>query len=280
MYRRIGIKNMWKQTTNTGKIGNYVYGLAIPIHGSTYIIKYVGQASSRNINRCFQHEKEAEKYLLGRGTSNVKKVEMINYYASNGNFKIIIFAHMIPDCLLDTMENIYWQLADYGALLFTISQDEVFFENNLTNIANTHNNKPTVGNMVVKPMTVKQIESAYASKIYLKSAYIAQKLGTNSKVLYVLNRPGIQTGGIIGSWPFSNKRLKSIDWIVLVGQNDLIEYVFRIKDINFIQYGKNKGLRVNGLTNHVGKLKPNNGVPCFNVNNKGWNRYGRAFTYL
>ena len=39
---------MWNKKTNTEKIGNYVYELAIPVFGSTYTVKYVGQASSSN----------------------------------------------------------------------------------------------------------------------------------------------------------------------------------------------------------------------------------------
>lgn len=70
---------MWNKKTNTEKIGNYVYGLAIPVFGSTYIVKYVGQASSSNPGKCFQHADEAKKYLKSQTASNVKKVEMINY---------------------------------------------------------------------------------------------------------------------------------------------------------------------------------------------------------
>ena len=280
---------MWKKTTDLSKIGNYVYGLAIPVFGSTYLIKYVGQASSTNINRCFQHEEEAKKYLAGRGTSNVKKVEMINYFTSNGDFKIVILAHQIPQNQLNTMENIYRQMADYGALLFTISQEEIIIEKNLTNIAYTHNNILTSGNMEVKPMTIKQIESAYANKIYLTSTEIAKKLGTTKKVLYVLNRHGIRTGGIIGWWNFGLASLRSIEWIVLVGKNDLIEYVFELKHIKILTTNHNvksgrtvvkKGFNANGLTNHIAKLKPANGDPCFDVNGRGWNRHGNAFTYL
>ena len=137
---------MWNKTTDTSKIGNYVYGLAIPVYGSKYIIKYVGQASSSDIDRCFQHEKEAQKYLASRKASNVKKVEMINYFASNGDFEIVILAHQIPKDQLDTMENIYRQMADYGAMLFTINQDEIVYENNLTNIASTY--APSIPNSV------------------------------------------------------------------------------------------------------------------------------------
>lgn len=279
---------MWKKTTDTGKIGNYVYGLAIPIHGSTYIVKYVGQASSGNIGRCFQHEAEAKKYLTGRGTSNVKKVEMINYFASNGEFVIVILAHQIPKDQLDTMENIYRQMADYGALLFTVNQSKIVFENNLTNIAYTHNNKLTAGTMIVKPMTVKQIDDEYANKIYLTSKDIARKLKTNKSVLYVLNRPG-NKGGYIGWWNFGLANIKSCDWIVFVGNNDMIEYVFRIKDIHFETKNfssksgktvKKKGFKTNGLINYINKLKSTKGDPCFDVDGKGWNRFGKAFTYL
>ena len=270
---------MWKKTTDKEKIGNYVYGLAIPVHGSTYIVKYVGQASNGN-DRCFQHEEEAKKYLAGGGTSNVKKVEMINYYASNGNFKIVILAHKIPTDLLDTMENIYRQMADHGTLLFTISQDEIVFENNLTNIAYTHNNKVKVGEMKVIPMTVMQIENIYANRIYLTSDIIAKKLGTERKVLYALNRPGIRSDDIIGWWRFGKASLASIEWIVLVGNNDMIEYVFYRKDITFIPdvSGDKKGFKTIGLKNHIDKLKQENGDPCFDVGGKGWGRKG--FRYL
>lgn len=280
---------MWKKTTDISKIGNYVYGLAIPVYGSTYIVKYVGQASSGNIERCFQHGEEAKNYLAGRGTSNVKKVEMINYFASNGEFEIVILAHQIPINLLDTMENIYRQMADYGALLFTINQRGMVFENNLTNIAYTHNNKLTAGTMVVKPMTVRQIDVEYANKIYLTSNDIAKKLGTKNKVLYVLNRPGIQDGGYIGWWNFGLANIKASDWIVLVGNNDMIEYVFSIKDIHFETRDfisksgktlKKKGFNTSGLKNHIDLLKPVNGDPCFDVNGKRWNPFGNAFTYL
>lgn len=279
---------MWNKTTDTGKIGNYVYGLAIPLHGSTYIVKYVGQASSGNIERCFQHGEEAKGYLAGRGTSNVKKVEMINYFASNGDFEIIILAHQVPQDQLDTMENIYRQMADYGALLFTINQNEIAFENNLTNIANTHNNKLTVGSMVVKPMTVKQINNEYAQKVYLQSQDIADKLGSKKDILYVLNHPGIQPDGYIGWWRFGQASLDSVDWIVCVGNNDMIEYVFSVNDIRFETRNyksksgnivKKKGFKADELYNHIEKLKPIDGVPCFDVNGKGWNPYGNAFTY-
>lgn len=279
---------MWNKTTDTSKIGNYVYGLAIPVHGSTYIVKYVGQASSGNIERCFQHGEEAKRYLAGRGTSNVKKVEMINYFASNGDFEIIILSHQIPQNQLDTMENIYRQMADYGALLFTINQNEIVFENNLTNIANTHNNKLTVGSMVVKPMTVKQINIEYARKVFLQSQEIADKLGSK-KTLYVLNRPGIQADGYIGWWSFGQASLDSTEWIVLVGNNDLIEYVFSAKDIVFETKDfptnsgktvKKKGFKANGLRNHKEKLTPATGDACFDVNGKGWNPFGKAYTYL
>ncbi len=273
---------MWNKTTDTSKIGNYVYGLAVPVYGSTYIIKYVGQASSGN-NRCFQHREEAKGYLVGRGTSNVKKAEMINYFASNRDLEIVILAHQVPDNQLDTMENIYRQMADYGALLFTINQDEIVYENNLTNIAYTH------GAMVVKPMTVKQINEAYAQKVYLESVDISGMLDTNKKVLYVLNRPGIQADGYIGWWSFGQASLDSIEWIVFVGNNDLIEFVFFAKDIVFEtkvfmndsgKPVKKKGFMANGLTNHIGKLKPINGDACFYVNGKGWNPFGKAYTYL
>lgn len=279
---------MWNKTTDPSKIGNYVYGLAIPVYGSTYIIKYVGQASSGNINRCFQHGEEAKKYLAGQVVSNVKKVEMINYYASNGDFKIIILAHQVPENQLDTMENIYRQMADYGALLYTINNDGVVFENNLTNIAYTHNNKLTVGAMVVKPMTVKQINMEYARKGYLKSDEIADKLGSKKDILYVLNHPGIQVDGYIGWWRFGQKSLNSVDWIVCVGNNDLIEYVFSANDINFETRDcegksgnivKKKGFKADGLINYIDKLKSDNGDPCFDVNGKGWNPFGNAFTY-
>lgn len=275
--RRIIMK--WKETTDTSMIGNYVYGLAIP-NGSTFIIKYVGQASSENINRCFQHEEEAIKYLEGGRTSNEKKVEMINNYAPNGDFKIVILAHKIPTDLLNTMENIYRQMADHGTMLFNICQDEIVFENNLTNIAYTHNDKKTE-DMEVIPMTVKQIECKYANRIYLSSDEIAVKLNTNCKILYVLNRYGIRNDGNIGWWKFNSKRLESIEWIVFVGKNDVIEYVFKRKDITFISNKDGiKGFKAQGLNNYIDKLKPNNGNPCFNVNDKGWNPFGRAFTYL
>lgn len=279
---------MWNKTTDTSKIGNYVYGLAVPVYGSTYIIKYVGQASSGN-NRCFQHREEAKGYLVGRGTSNVKKAEMINYFASNRDLEIVILAHQVPDNQLDTMENIYRQMADYGALLFTINQDEIVYENNLTNIANTHNNKLTVGSMVVKPMTVKQINIKYARKVYLQSQEIADKLGSQKDILYVLNRPGIQADGYIGWWRFGQASLNSIDWIVFVGNNDLIEFVFYAKDIVFEtkvfmndsgKPVKKKGFMAKGLSNHIGKLTPINGDACFDVNGKGWNPFGKAYTYL
>lgn len=273
---------MWEKTTDTSKIGNYVYGLAIPVFGSTYIIKYVGQASLGNIGRCFQHEEEAKKYLAGRGTSNVKKVEMINYYASNGDFEIVILAHQIPEDQLDTMENIYRQMADYGALLFTINQKEIVFENNLTNIAYT------AGTMVVKPMTIKQINEAYARKVYLESKEIATILGSKKDVLYVLNHLGIQADGYIGWWRFGQASLDSVDWIVCVGNDDLIEYVFSANDISFETRDfksksgnivKKKGFKAVGLFNYIGKLKSINGEPCFDVNGKGWNPFGNAFTY-
>ena len=164
-------------------------------------------------------------------------------------------------------------MADYGALLFTIKQDEIVYEHNLTNIAYTH------GTMEVKPMTVKQIDDAYAKKVFLSSKDIAQKLGTNKKVLYVLNRPGIQ-GGYIGWWHFGQRSLDSIEWVVLVGNNDLIQYVFRRSDIQFETRNKKKGFKANGLENHIGKLKPVDGDACFDVNGKGWNPFGNAYTYL
>lgn len=278
---------MWNKTTDTSKIGNYVYGLAIPVYGSTYIIKYVGQASSGNINRCFQHGEEAKKYLAGGGTSNVKKVEMINYFASNRDLEIVILAHRVPDNQLDTMENIYRQMADYGALLFTINQDEIVFEENLTNRASTSNNKLTAGTMVVKPMTVEQINKEYGRKVYLKSEEIADKLGSKKDILYVLNRPGIQNG-YIGWWRFGQASLKSVDWIVCIGNNDLIEYVFSANDISFEtrdcpdksgKIVKKKGFKAAGLHNYIDILKPLDGDPCFDVNGKGWNPYGNAFTY-
>ena len=281
---------MWEKTTDTNNIGNYVYGLAIPVYGSTYIVKYVGQASMGNINRCFQHRDEAIKYLAGRGTSNVKKVEMINYFASNGDFEIVILAHQIPTDQLDTMENIYRQLADYGALLFTINQNEIVFENNLTNIAHTHNNKQIVGNMEVKPKTIKQINNDYPKKNYLESNTIKDKLNTKKKILYVLNRPGIQEDGYIGWWRFGQSSLDSIEWIVLVGNNDLIEYVFYKKDITFETKEsiannsattiKKKGFKAENLKNYIYKLKQDDGTPCFDVNGNGWNRFGQAYTYL
>ena len=222
---------MWKNTTDTSKIGNYVYGLAIPVFGSTYIVKYVGQASSSNITRCFQHAEEAKKYLAGRGSSNVKKVEMINYFNSNEDLKIVILAHNIPpDGQLNTMENIYRQLADYGALLFTIKEDELVFENNLTNIAATHNDKPSNllnDNIYVKPRTVKQIDAMYANKRFLNSQQIASKLNAK-EVLFALNRPGIQSDGYIGAWPFNHYYLNNyVEWLVFVGDNGFINYVFK-----------------------------------------------------
>ena len=72
----------------------------------------------------------------------------------------------------------------------------------------------------------------YANKIYFTSVQIAKKLKTKKKVLYVLNRPG-NKGGYIGWWNFGLANIKSCDWIVFVGNNDMIEYVFRIKDIHF-----------------------------------------------
>lgn len=278
---------MWNKTTDTSKIGNYVYGLAVPVYGSTYIIKYVGQASSGN-NRCFQHREEAKGYLVGRGTSNVKKVEMINYFASNRDLEIVILAHQVPDNQLDTMENIYRQMADYGALLFTINQDEIVDENNLTNKASTYNNRLTAGTMVVKPMTVEQINKEYGRKVYLKSEEIADKLGSKKDILYVLNRPGIQADGYIGWWRFGQASLKSVDWIVCIGNNDLIEYVFSANAISFEtrdcpdksgKIVKKKGFKAAGLHNYIDILKPLDGDPCFDVNCKGWNPYGNAFTY-
>ena len=273
---------MWKKTTDTAQIGNYVYGLAIPVHGTTYIVKYVGQACANNINRCFQHQEEAGRYLQGQGTSNVRKVEMINYYASNGNFEIIILAHQIPLNLLDTMENIYRQLADFGALLFNVYQGDIIFEHNLTNIAYTHNNKLTVQSMVVKPMSVKQIEDLYSNKVYLQSSQVSTILGTQQRILYILNRPGIHPDGYIGWWRLNASNINAVDWVICVGNSGKIEHVFKRADITFcINPDGKKGFFAKELTNHLDLLKAAvNGDPCFDVNGKGWNRYGKAFEYL
>lgn len=273
---------MWNKTTDTSKIGNYVYGLAIPVYGSKYIIKYVGQASSSDIDRCFQHEKEAQKYLASRKASNVKKVEMINYFASNGDFEIVILAHQIPKDQLDTMENIYRQMADYGAMLFTINQDEIVFENNLTNIAATHNSKSDgnlgTGKMVVKPKTVKQIDDMYARKDFLESDEIAKKLDTQKRVLYVLNRPGIKTDGYIGWWAFGKKSLLSVEWLVFVGEGEFITHVFKKEDICFETRDGKLGFCARNLRNYINLLdKGNNMSPCFNNNGKKWIQKG--FTY-
>lgn len=275
---------MWDKKTDTAEIGNYVYGLAIPVYGSTYIVKYVGQASLGNVERCFQHAEEAKKYLMGRGTSNVRKVEMINYFASNGNYEIIILAHKIPGDQLDTMENIYRQLADYGALLFSIKEDEIVFENNLTNIAATHNAKSAVdadsGTMFVKPKTVKQINRMYANKIFLNSQQIADKLKAK-EILYVLNRPGIHDDGYIGAWRFNQRRLANeVEWLVFVGGTGFIEYVFKKEDIKFEVRDKKVCFYARELTNYVDELRKDiDGEPCFNVNDKGWNPFGNAFAY-
>lgn len=278
------MKAMWDKKTDTKEIGNYVYGLAIPIYGSTYIVKYVGQACSSNVGRCFQHVEEAKKYLDKRVASNVKKVEMINYFASNEDFEIIILAHKIPDNQLDTMENIYRQLADYGALLFSIVENEIVFENNLTNIAATHNAKSVddvdSGTMFVKPRTVWQINRMYANKMYLSSQQIAIKLNAK-EILYVLNRPGIHDDGYIGSWRFNQKRLASdVEWLVFVGRNGFIEYVFKKEDIKFEVRDKKTRFYARNLTNYVDVLRKDiEGDPCFDVNGKGWNPFGNAFTY-
>ena len=275
---------MWDKKTDTREIGNYVYGLAIPVYGSTYIVKYVGQASSSNVGRCFQHVEEAKKYLDKRVASNVKKVEMINYFASNEDFEIIVLAHKIPDNMLDTMENIYRQLADHGALLFSIIGNEIAFENNLTNIAATHNTKSVgdvaSGTMFVKPRTVKQIGKMYASKIYLSSQQIADKLKAK-EILYVLNRSGIQDNGYIGAWRFSQSRLSNnVEWLVFVGGNGFIEYVFKKEDIKFEVRDKKTRFYARNLTNYVDVLRKDiEGEPCFDVNGKGWNPFGNAFTY-
>ena len=274
---------MWNKKTDTKEIGNYAYGLAIPVYGSTYIVKYVGQASLGNAGRCFQHAEEAKKYLAGRGTSNVKKVEMINYFASNEDFEIVILAHKIPDDQLDTMENVYRQLADYGALLFSINQDRIVFENNLTNIAATHNTRCDAlndGKMYVKPKTVKEIDELYARKIYLNSQEIAARLKAK-EILYALNRSGIQSDGYIGAWRFSRKRLANdVEWLVFVGDNGFIKHVFKKEDIEFAERDKKICFYAENLVNHVNELKKGlDGDPCFDVNGKGWNRFGNAFTY-
>lgn len=285
------MKTLWDKKTDLSKLGNYVYGLAIPAFGSTYIVKYIGQASSSNPNRCFQHQKEAENFLKGKGSSNLAKVEMINYYASYGHYEIIILAHGIPGNLLDTMENIYRRMADSGSLLFAIFNGSIIETKNLTNIASTHNNKQQVGNMVVEPMSVSQIESSYASKIYLSSSEISKALSTSKKVLYLLNRPGIQSD-YIGWWYLNNRSLKNIDWVVCVGNNDLIDYIFDVKSISFItleqidsskngkKEGKKKGFLASSLSNFVFKINSPAGMPCFDVNGKGWPRRGNARLYM
>lgn len=277
------MEKTWNQKTDTSKIGNYVYGLAIPVYGSTYIVKYVGQASSSNITRCFQHAEEAKKYLAGRGTSNVKKVEMINYFASNEDFEIVILAHNIPDGQLNTMENIYRQMADYGALLFSIKENEIVFENNLTNIAATHNDKSynlPNGNIYVKPRTVKQINDMYASKKFLSGHEIASKLNAK-EILYVLNRPEIQENGYIGNWRFNKHYLaNTVEWLVFVGGNDFITHVFKKEDITFeVDESDNKlHFYAQNLTNYLDVLKEDSeGDPCFNVNGRKWPQ--RGFTY-
>lgn len=272
---------MWNKKTNTEKIGNYVYGLAIPVFGSTYIVKYVGQASSSNPGRCFQHSDEAKKYLKSQTASNIKKVEMINYFASNEDFEIVILAHNIPSDQLDTMENTYRQMADFGALLFTIEKDEVVFGHNLTNIAATHNTKSdteeTYGKMDVKPKTTKQIEEMYANKFFLTSEEIANRLGSE-KIIYVLNRPGIQNDGCIGDWRFSESRMNNdVEWLVFVGENDFINHVFKKADIDFKQHNGKIRFYAENLTNYVFFLKKDiEGEPCFNVDGK-WPQIG--FTY-
>lgn len=255
----------WKKTTDTSQIGNYIYGLAINEHGHTYTIKYIGQASEGN-NRCFQHEEEAKKYSLGYGTSNEKKVKMINYYISNQEYKIIILAYHIPSELLNTMENIYRTICDYGYITLDIINDEVVNNENLTNIAYTHNNDITK-TMVEIPMTIKQIENNYTNKIYLTNVEISEKLETKNKVLYVINRGGIRSNGIIGWWNFSDHSLKDIDYIVFTGENEVIEYIFNVKDINFIlnKTGK-KGFKATNLTNYIDKIKLDTGIPCFGIN--------------
>ena len=275
---------MWNEKTDTEKIGNYVYGLAIPVYGSTYIVKYVGQASRSNPKRCFQHEEEAKKYLESQTASNVKKVETINYFASNARYEIIILAHNIPEGQLDTMENIYRQMADYGALLFSIEQNKVVFEHNLTNIAATHNAKidDEIGaKMDVKPKTTGQIDELYANKHFYTRQEIASKLGSE-KIIYVLNRPGIQTNNqgveYIGDWSFKERRIKNdVEWMVFVGKNDLIEYVFRREDVKLVPHGEKKRFCTKGLINHVEVLEKDiDGEPCFNVDGK-WPQ--RGFTY-
>ena len=286
------LQNNWDPKTQTSEIGNYVYGLAIPAFGSTYLVKYVGQASNGN-NRCFQHQIEAQKYLQGQGTSNAAKVDMINYFASHGDYVIIILARKIDPDLLDTMENLYAKLADSGSLLFTIDDDRIVDSNNLTNIANTHNSKqPQLKKMVVKPMTVKQIEEAYGTKKFLSSSEISQALGTNKKVLYVINRPGTKAG-YFGWWGFGKRSLKSTDWIVFIGSNNVITHVFNVNGIKPMTQGQvnpklqgtpagNKfGFNVTSLTNHLNKLTTlpacQNKIPSFDCSGKG---FQKGFRYL
>ena len=104
----------------------------------------------------------------------------------------------------------------------------------------------------------------------------------------MLNRPGIQADGYIGWWRFGQASLKSVDWIVCIGNNDLIEYVFSANAISFEtrdcpdksgKIVKKKGFKAAGLHNYIDILKPLDGDPCFDVNCKGWNPYGNAFTY-
>ncbi len=280
----------WNNKTDLKQLGNYVYGLAIPSFGSTYIVKYVGQASQSNPSRCFQHQKEAENYLKGKGASNIAKVEMINHFASSGNFEIIILAHQIPNAMLDTMENIYRRLADSGSLLFTINDERILETKNLTNIAGTHNNKQVAQNMKVEPMTVRQIDEEYANKDILRSTDISKALQTSKKILYLLNKPGIQRSGHIGWWTLDSRVLKNIEWVICVGDSEVIDYVYNVNDISFITYdtidpntkgtkeGRKKGFLASGLTNHLNKIwRDATKIPCFDVNGGKWPRTGKTY---
>lgn len=280
---------MWNKSVNIQQIGNYVYGLAVPAFGANYIVRYVGQASKNNPNRCFQHLIEAEKYLTTRNASNIAKVEMINYFGAKGQLKIIILAHQIPDDWLDTMENIYRHISDEGSLVFSV-ENGVIKSSDLTNIAATHNNKTCVGNMNVVPMTIEEISNLYATKNYLKSVDISQRLKTSKKVLYLLNRPGIQTANgqdYIGSWLLSNSGLKDVEWIVFCDGFDEIKYVFKMTDVKICEIrtflgllGKDEKKKCFLIDKSKNQLRLLGNNPYFDVDGKGWSRYGNAKRYL